>query len=248
MSYRFTSWAVAVLALLVLLLGAGLAGAQRGKGGAGNERKTPAKTTKSETFAVVKVGEAYEVVPTSELNAFKKKISERHREELKAHAAAKKAAAKSKEPFNEPKPKAPRVSVVKKGIKTESEARTVAQRLAERQRNKAGGAEKDKSASPKGGDGWVVVEVDGTPQVMSKSDLAEAKKKADAAYRDAMKEWTEAKKEAAKNKSAFDRPRPQKSDIKPVGKTFKTEDAAREYCDKLRAKSSKPASGDESGS
>ena len=142
MSHRVVPWAVTVLALL--LLSAGLADAQRGKSGGNNEKK--AATKKADTFAVVKVGDTYEVVAKADLKSFKKRVSDRYREELKAYAAAKKAAAKSKQPFTEKKPKATKVSVVKKGIKSESEAKEVAQRLAEKQKK---GAASDKKSAPR---------------------------------------------------------------------------------------------------
>jgi hypothetical protein len=239
MSHRFTPWAVTGLALLVLLLGAGLADAQRGKGGTGNNKKSASRSKKAETYAVVKVGDTYQAVAKSELKSFKKSVSERYREELKAYNAAKKAAAKAKEKFNQPKPKAPKVSVVKKGLKSETDARALAERLTERQRNRAS-ATKDKAARPKA-ESWVVADVDGSLRVMRKSEMLDAKKKADAAYRTAMKEWNAAKKAAAKKKTRFNEPRPRKSIVKPVGGSFKTEEAARKHCDKLQEKKSKRA-------
>jgi hypothetical protein len=200
--------------------------AQRGKSGKPEtSKKAPSK---KEYWAVVQVGEDFEVVKKSELKTFTKGFEDRYRADMKAWNDSKKAAHKAKEKFDAPKPVKPKVKVIRKNFKFEAEAKTHATMLKNRQAKK--GAK---------GEAYVVVNVDGSLRVASKSELASMKKDAAEGYKRAVKEHAQAKKDAAKRKQKFDDPKPKKSTIKSVGKSFASKEQAEEYLQKLLAKKSK---------
>jgi len=214
--------------------------AQRGgKGGTGGKPTTPDnKKEKKEQWAVVQIGEDYQVVKKSELKSMKKDLEDRYRADVKAWNQSKKSAQKAKEKFDAPKPVRPKFKVVKKNFKFEAEAKTYVTVLKNRQGKKGAGGSKS--------EGYVVVDVDGSLKVASKSELASMKKEASEGYKQALKDYTKAKKEAAKNKQKFDAPKPAKSTIKTVGSSFATKEQADEYLQKLLAKKSKKDSGEKS--
>jgi hypothetical protein len=202
-----------------------------GRGGSGGRPDPNASKAKSETYVVVQVGDRAEVVKKSEVNAYKKRLDEQYRAEVKAWDEAKRAAAKGKQPFDQPKPKKPAIKIHRKTFKTEGEAKTFADSL----RSKSGGS-KGGGFSPKGAEGYAVVEIDGQAKIVGKSEVADLKKKAEEDYKQATKDYNEAKKEAAKNKQPFDQPKPKKQIIKVLGPSFKTEADAKEFLEKLKAK------------
>ena len=203
------------------------------RGGKGGRPDTGASKPKAEAYVVVQVGDRAEVVKKAEVNAFKKRLDEQFRAEVKAWEEAKRSAAKSKQPFDQPKPKKPAVKIHKKTFKSESEAKSYAESL----RGKGDGFKPESAA--KGPVGFAVVEIDGQAKVVTKAELASLKKKTEEDYRQAMKDYDEARKAAAKNKQPFDQPRPKKATIKVLGPSFKTEADAKEFLEKLAAKKDK---------
>ena len=81
---------------------------------------------------------------------------------------------------------------------------------------------------------YVVVQTGDDLQVMTRSEFVAAKKSAAEKYKQDMKDYKEAKKQAAKSKEKFDGPKPVKVEPKQVGATFKTKDEADKACEKRK--------------
>jgi len=236
--------ALSVAALVVIgpaVTGAANLHAQRGGGGKGGSGKPPATTKpKKEFWAVVQVGEDYQVVKKSDLKKFKKDLETSYRNDLKSWNQSKKDAQKAKEKFDAPKPVKPKIKVIRKNFKFETEAKTHVQVLKERASKKGG----KKEVSVKGDnkkETYVVLDMDGKLRVASKSELSTLRKQANDGYKQALKDYNQAKKDAAKKKMKFEDPKPQKSTIKTVGPSFATQDQAQEYLQKMLAKKTKKA-------
>jgi hypothetical protein len=68
------------------------------------------------------VGDGYQVVPNSEIDAFKKRIDEDHRRDLRAYEESRRVAADVGVPFDEPRPVKPSVKVLPESFVTKEEA------------------------------------------------------------------------------------------------------------------------------
>ena len=73
-----------------------------------------------------------------------------------------------------------------------------------------------------------------TFEVLSQDKYGERRKECPKLYKDAVTEWTNARKQALKSKEKFADPRPVKPSVTKVGRTFKKEDEAKEYASKLQ--------------
>jgi len=81
---------------------------------------------------------------------------------------------------------------------------------------------------------YVVVQNGDDLEVMTRSEFLALKKSAAEKFKQDMKDYKEAKKQAAKNKEKFDGPKPVKVEPKQVGATFKTKDEADAFCEKRK--------------
>jgi hypothetical protein len=244
---RSRLWSLSILALVLwtasALLDSSASSAlaqNRGKSGKSDNARTAPK--KAEFWAVVQVGDDFQVMKKEDVKSFKKKTSDRYRDEVKAYTRAKAAAAKAKESFKEPRPVLPRVKVLKQSFKSESEANTYRDRM---KATKGGGSKKGRA--PSGGrdkpTSYAIVDVGGEMKIVEKSELSEMRKRADDNYRQAVKDHAQARKDAAKKKEKFTDPRPQKATIKTVGPIFKSKEKAGEYLQKMREKKDKKSRG-----
>jgi hypothetical protein len=77
---------------------------------------------KAETFVVVKVGDDIRVVPTATLKTEKKKTEDEDKAAQQKYSEDKKAAAKNKEKFDQPKPVNRKFTTLKAGLKSQQEA------------------------------------------------------------------------------------------------------------------------------
>jgi hypothetical protein len=80
---------------------------------------------------------------------------------------------------------------------------------------------------------YVVVDIDGELSVMTKTEQVELSKKAVADFKESMKAYAEARKEAAKNKEQFDEPKPVMQKVKAMGRPYKTQELAEAQMEKL---------------
>ncbi len=228
-----------ITALVCGALGAALVGTAeaqpKNKGGkpAKDGKSDKGGKPKAERFAVVRVGDKVEVVEQEELKELRAKLDREFKQQQEDYKQRKAAAKKSKEKFAEPRPKKPAFKVLKKGLKSREQADGIARKMAEKGKGGASG--------PKGkSTGWVVVAKDGGGhEVIERAQLDARNRDAVTAHAAAIKDWTQRKKTAAKEKRKFGEARPKKPKaIKPVG-TYKTEELARAALAKLEKRSGK---------
>jgi hypothetical protein len=86
---------------------------------------------------------------------------------------------------------------------------------------------------------FVVVLVDGDYQVIKKTDVKQFEKGIRDTFKDETKQWTEAKRQAAKDKQKFTDPKPVLPKVKIHSAAFKTEAEAGQYIEKEVAKADK---------
>lgn len=156
------------------------------------------------------------IVDDELVNAFKKELDKEYREGLKEWEAAKKEAAKNKEEFNTPKPLKPQAKVLKKGL-TSEEAKAFKEREEENLINGRG-----PSNGEKGSTRYAVIMVTQSDESVSfevteEKKVNEVKGNLEQAYKETLKNWETAKKEAKKEKKEFKNPRP----VKPLMRILK---------------------------
>ena len=125
---------------------------------AAEENKAGSKTGGSkeavESFSVLQVGERVSVVKSSEVAAFRKKVSDEYDASLKAYNEAKQKAAKAKKKFEAEKPAKPLVKTVASALKTEESARAVQEKtvaqIAERKKKEKERKEKERERAKNG--------------------------------------------------------------------------------------------------
>ncbi len=83
-------------------------------------------------------------------------------------------------------------------------------------------------------DPYVVVQNGDDLEVMTRSEFLALKKSAAEKYKQDLKDYKEAVKQAKKNKEKFDGPKPVKVEPKQVGSTYKTKDEADTACEKRK--------------
>ncbi|HUW55005.1 MAG TPA: hypothetical protein VMZ92_00060 [Planctomycetota bacterium] len=86
---------------------------------------------------------------------------------------------------------------------------------------------------------YLVIEVRDTKgnvsfEVIDAKDLTKRTKDCRTQYQEALKEWNTAKATAKKNKEAFTEKKPVEPYVRQMGSSFKTEQKAKEYADKLQ--------------
>jgi hypothetical protein len=77
---------------------------------------------KKEKFAVIQIGEELSIIAADEVDATQKKLAQEYKSALEAWNEAKKAAAKNKAKFTDPKPQARKVKVVANNVRSREEA------------------------------------------------------------------------------------------------------------------------------
>ena len=93
-----------------------------GGGSSAFGQRTPKTSTKTETYAVIQIGEEIKVVPGSQLASEKKRVAEDYKREMKAYQDSKKEAGKGKDKVEIPKPVQKKVKVLKSSCKNQKEA------------------------------------------------------------------------------------------------------------------------------
>ncbi len=184
-----------------------------------------AKGPTKESYVVVQIGEELQVAPASEVKAIRAQAKKDHRDALQRHKAARQEAAKAGEKFTAAKPKEASVKVVAKAP-TEEAAEEARQKLLAKREKRSG--EKTEPLT--------LLLVGADYRIVPKSAVAQVKKTAAEDYKYAMKRWQAARKEAAKNKEAFEQPKPRKPTVKVIKSGFKSEEDARAHQDKVQAK------------
>jgi hypothetical protein len=116
-------------AAVVLLLGACLSVASA----AGSRSSTP-----RENWAVIQIGENYEVIQTSQLNDKKKELKKKYDEELKKYNDRRKLDPSVERPQKET------LTVIQKGFSTQEVAKELCDKLIKEKEDKEKEAEKDK--------------------------------------------------------------------------------------------------------
>ena len=81
---------------------------------------------------------------------------------------------------------------------------------------------------------YVVVQNGDDLEVMTRSEFLALKKSATEKYKQDMKDYKEAVKQAKKNKEKFDGPKPVKVEPKQVGSSYKTKEEADTACEKRK--------------
>jgi hypothetical protein len=130
--------------LLIALLRVGAAPVAEAQGA----KPKPDKDEKAEKaekpdVLVIDVDGQLQLTSASKFREFKKELERKHKQAVKDHTAAKRAARKNKEAFDDPKPKKPKVKVLsKKPLSQEKAEELMAQieeerRKAEEERRKA---------------------------------------------------------------------------------------------------------------
>ncbi len=89
---------------------------------------------------------------------------------------------------------------------------------------------------------WAVVEVGKDHKVMKVDEIADLKKKEEAAYKEALAKYEEAKKAATAAKKPFKEEAPKQTMVKVLKEDFKTEAEAKAYATKAEKPEKKPDS------
>jgi hypothetical protein len=145
---------VVTLSLALMLAGGSSFAAEEGEKKAGAKAQADGSKEAAESFSVLQVGEKVSVVKSSEVAAFRKKVSDEYDASLKAYNEAKQKAAKAKKKFDSEKPAKPLVKTVASALKTEESARAVQQKtvaqIAERKKKEKERKEKERERAKNG--------------------------------------------------------------------------------------------------
>jgi hypothetical protein len=93
---------------------------------------------KAESYQIVQLDDAYQVMKKSEIAAFKKQLEVDYKAAVEAHREARKAAAKEKRKFTDPPPKRPQVKVHGKSFKSEAEAQAEIEKQEAKKKGRSG--------------------------------------------------------------------------------------------------------------
>lgn len=193
--------------------------------GSAEAQRPPKKRAAAKTkWIVVQNGDEISTADASSLKQLQKQADQDYKDAVRSWTEAKKAAKKAKERFTDKKPVKQKVKKLGGPYRSEAEAEQALRKF-RAARSKA--SARRSGGSSKGA--WTVVEVDGDRRVIEKKALAALKKQLAADHRAAVKEWTAAKAAARKSKEKFDRKKPAAPKVKPLGKSFASEEAAREW-------------------
>lgn len=115
-----------------------------------SQKDKKAPTTR---YAVVKVGTSYQVKPATAVKELRKQLDAEYKQALKAWQEAKKAAAKNKEKFSDPRPRKQRAKVLSDSFKSAADAQEYIAKLQEKEKAKRRGKSKPTKSGKKKGKG-----------------------------------------------------------------------------------------------
>jgi hypothetical protein len=219
-------------------------------GGYQQPRDKSAKEPKYIVFSLTSADKAVTIVIVDQdlEREYRKEREMDYKSAVKDWEAAKKEALKNKAEFTDPKPKKPLIKVLKRGLSKEA-ANAFKQETEDKMAEKSAGRTPEGNAKPVK---YSVLMVKGMYKVVVFKVLEDGlvisyKKELVDGYKQALKDWESAKKEAAKKKQTFADPKPYKPEVK-ILKRGLSPDKANETMEKEEAKYEKKTSVDESSS